>query len=396
MPYQSTSLDRRWGLVLGLIYVVMAFVLGYMLLKIWPPVPWPDPNLHRDEVARTLEACGVYLPPLPSASPSPGDSTKLAPVALPINFFFKKCVMASFDERLILLVIVAGILGSFVHGATSIADYIGNDCFKRTWCWFYLLRPVIGMALALVFYFVVRGGFLSTNVGATDINPYGIAALAGLVGMFSKQATDKLSEVFSTLFRSGSGEGDEKRGDPLEREPTTVTMTIDPPEVTAGGEACKITVTGADFVEGSTIFLNDSPQSTTFESANRLSANVAKEIIANPGVLKLTVVNPDQTKSAPIDFNVVAASPAVVTIENVDPPQVPAGSTGQTIRVLGSGFVADSEVILNDVAQTTTFESANKLTAQLADATIATSGVLELKVINPDGSESTEVDFTVA
>jgi hypothetical protein len=71
------------------------------------------------------------------------------------------------------------------------------------------------MALALVFYFVVRGGFLTTSGGAKDINPYGIAALAGLVGMFSKQATDKLSEVFSTLFRAAKGEGDDKRAGSL-------------------------------------------------------------------------------------------------------------------------------------------------------------------------------------
>ncbi len=32
--------------------------------------------------------------------------------------------MTSFDERLLLLVIIAGMLGSFVHGATSLADYI--------------------------------------------------------------------------------------------------------------------------------------------------------------------------------------------------------------------------------------------------------------------------------
>jgi hypothetical protein len=34
------------------------------------------------------------------------------------------------------------------------------------------------------------------------VNPYGMVALAGLVGMFTKQATDKLSEVFSTLFKT--------------------------------------------------------------------------------------------------------------------------------------------------------------------------------------------------
>jgi hypothetical protein len=400
MPYQSTPKDRRRALALGVYYVLLAIALAYMLFMIWPPVPWPDPNFHREAISKALAECGYPTPaPTPAPSESPAtvaDQQKSAPVVMPINFFFKKCVMTSFDERLLLLVIVAGILGSFVHGATSLADYIGNDCFNRKWTWFYLLRPVIGMALALVFYFVIRGGFLTTNVGATDINPYGIAALAGLVGMFSKQATDKLSEVFSTLFKSGSGEGDEKRADPLRPKPTTIAINIDPPEVIAGSEGLNITVAGTDFVEGSTIFLNDSPQPTTFESDTQLSAQVAKETVANPSILKLTVVNPDLARSAPLDFKVVAATTARPAVASVDPAEVPAGSTAQKITVSGSGFVDGSSVNLNDVAQDTTFGSPTQLTAQIDDALLAAPATLKLKVVNEEGSESPPIDFTVS
>jgi len=395
-PYQSTPRDRTRALALGIWYVVLAVVLGYMLFKIWPPVPWPDPINRGEVISRALLNCGY---PVPSPAPTPSGSPtteKSAPVEMPINFFSRKCVMTSFDERLLLLVIIAGMLGSFVHGATSLADYIGNDCFNRKWTWFYLLRPVIGMALALVFYFVIRGGFLTTNVGATDINPYGVAALAGLVGMFSKQATDKLSEVFGTLFKSGSGEGDEKREDPLVAKPSTVAFKIDPPEVIAGSDEITIMVMGTDFVEGSTVFLNDSAQPTTFESVTQLSAQVAKETIANPGVLKLTVVNPDLSKSTPVDFIVRAASTSSPVIESVDPPYASIGSSGQTITVKGTGFVDGSKIDLNGFAQETVFESANQLSAKLGEASIAIAGPLKLRVVNPDGSASTEIDFMVA
>jgi len=202
-----------------------------------------------------------------------------------------------------MLVIIAGILGSFVHGATSLADYIGNDNFNKSWTWFYLLRPVIGMALALVFYFVIRGGFLTTSGGAKDINPYGIAALAGLVGMFSKQATDKLSEVFSTLFRAAPGEGDEKRKDSLKSDPTTVTG-VDPQPVPAGSTNQVITVTGTNFVDGSTVYLNDVAQVTTFVSATQLTAQIEDALLVAPATMKLEVVNDDGTESPPIDFTV--------------------------------------------------------------------------------------------
>src|SRR3989442_8736818 len=119
------------------------------------------------------------------------------------------------DLRLILVSLTAGALGSFVHSATSFATFLGNRKLIRSWIGWYLLRPLIGMALALLFYFIVRGGFLSTGASGASLSPYGVAAVSGLVGMFSKEATDKLREVFKNLFKPP--EEDEKaRGDKLQ------------------------------------------------------------------------------------------------------------------------------------------------------------------------------------
>lgn len=101
---------------------------------------------------------------------------------------------------LIILVIIAGALGSYVHAATSFASYVGNRRMGKSWIWWYILRPLIGSALALIFYFVIRAGFLQAGTGTQDLNIFGFAALAGLTGMFSKQAADKLREVFDNLF----------------------------------------------------------------------------------------------------------------------------------------------------------------------------------------------------
>ena len=60
----------------------------------------------------------------------------------------------------------------------------------------------LGATLALIFYLVLRGGLLATGTGPNALNPYGVAALAGLAGMFTKQATNKLDELFSTLFKT--------------------------------------------------------------------------------------------------------------------------------------------------------------------------------------------------
>ena len=42
---------------------------------------------------------------------------------------------------------------------------------------------------------------------------FGVAAIAGMTGMFSKQATDKLREVFETLFGVKDDRPDKLTGD---------------------------------------------------------------------------------------------------------------------------------------------------------------------------------------
>ena len=114
------------------------------------------------------------------------------------------------EARLILLVLLAGALGSYIHAATSFVTFAGNRSLKSSWVWWYVLRPFIGSTLALIFYFIIRGGFLSVGSEVNNISVFGMTGLAGLVGMFSKNAIDKLKEVFETLFK---GEGDEVRTD---------------------------------------------------------------------------------------------------------------------------------------------------------------------------------------
>ncbi|NJM92691.1 MAG: hypothetical protein HC861_08775 [Rhodospirillaceae bacterium] len=148
--------------MIGAYHVVLSILLLYVLYNIWPEgEPWTG----------AVEIFGSQL--------TLGD-----------------------DRRLILIVLCAGALGSYVHAATSFASYVGNRRLVLSWAWWYALRPFIGMTLALIFYFVVRGGLLSTGAEAGNMSVFGVAAVAGLVGMFSKQATDKLRELFDNLFRT--------------------------------------------------------------------------------------------------------------------------------------------------------------------------------------------------
>jgi hypothetical protein len=115
----------------------------------------------------------------------------------------------SLNVELLLLAVLAGALGSYIHAVKSLADFLGNRTAKTSWFYFYLTRPFLGAALALLFYAVVRGGFMAgTPADANAVNPYGVIAICGLVGMFSDRAAQKLSEVFETLFRTDDARKD--------------------------------------------------------------------------------------------------------------------------------------------------------------------------------------------
>lgn len=179
--------------VLGLYHLIMIAVLVYCLFKIWPNY--------------TVGEDGVV-------------------VAKNIFRIFGEVIVAGSESGLLLLVVIAAALGSYIHASTSFVSYVGNKSLVMSWAWWYILRPFIGVALALVFYFVIRGGLLAGSSNAKDVSVFGITAIAGLVGMFSKQATDKLNEVFNNLFSTKSGEGDDSRKDKLGEKVSVIDKMI--------------------------------------------------------------------------------------------------------------------------------------------------------------------------
>ena len=184
-----------------------------------------------------------------------------------------------------------GALGSLIHAATSFADFVGNRRFYSSWVVWYTVRLIVGTALALLLYFAFRGGFFSANAQSTSVNPYGIAALAGLAGLFSKQATDKLREVFETLFRVSQTGGDAQRKDDLANPIPTVSR-IEPSSVEAGAAQVKVSIYGEHFADGTTVArVNGSPQTTSFVSTQELEVELPHQFLAAAGTLEVTAFN---------------------------------------------------------------------------------------------------------
>ncbi|UPK71583.1 hypothetical protein [Chitinophaga filiformis] len=225
--------DRAWIITLTILFGVMAVLLFYTIICIWP-----------------------------SGYVSSKDPFKL----------FGSIYTITAEHRFLLLMVLGGALGANVHLIISFTAFVGNRTFVTTWIPWYLLRPLIGAGMAMFFYMLLRGGILtysppvapelpennqvttapatpavtegevsagavpeeSTVHGAAHdtaavdsaatasdstaaipaaekseataqrdsvpLNPYGMMAIACLVGLFSKEASEKLEEVFKTLF----------------------------------------------------------------------------------------------------------------------------------------------------------------------------------------------------
>jgi hypothetical protein len=265
-------------------------------------IPDKSPEAHLDRATRILAAYYIFMPfvliyLLFRIFPPSRDDWPKEFLSAPIVFFIPKLVIwATMDQRLILLVIVAGALGSYIHSATSYSDYRGNRQFGPSWLLWYLLRPLIGICLALIVYFAMRGGLLSmvmngdTASDPKNINAFGVAAISGLTGMFSKQAADKLAEVFTTLFKS---QGDQNRKDSLAPGPAPEITKVDPPQGSPEG-GTTVTITGTGFVSGVKVSFADNPAANTTLVDD---TTVTVETPPGEGVVDVIVTNPDGQKA---------------------------------------------------------------------------------------------------
>ncbi|WP_236175814.1 hypothetical protein [Pseudomonas pseudonitroreducens] len=217
------------------------------------------------------------------------------------------------DARLLVMVMVAGALGSFVHVAKSFGDFVGNDRFMASWIWWYLLKPCIGMALALMLYLIVRALLLMVNAAsdAASVNLYGLMAMATLVGMASKQGTDKFAEVLDRLFRTRQARGDARRKDQLEN-PVAVISEAQPPVLDA--QSLYVTLRGSGFSRGARVQVNGLQRETSLADSSRLAFQLLPEDVASAGSLAVVVVNPPPgggpSASLMLEVNVAQAAEA--------------------------------------------------------------------------------------
>jgi len=107
------------------------------------------------------------------------------------------------DVEDLLVTAMAGAVGGSVSTLLAYLKHASEDKnFDPAYLPWYVARPLLGVLLGLITFFLVKGGLLATlpEVAGKDFNNLGLAGLGSLVGMFSKNAVEKLREVFHTIF----------------------------------------------------------------------------------------------------------------------------------------------------------------------------------------------------
>ncbi len=171
------------GIVGILIYLAaVAALLLYTLIVVWPVPPPAKPAA-----------------PVESATPSSTIQEDQSPGVSEVRFLGMSSKISD-EQRLFILIIAAGGLGSLVHALRSAYWYVGNRNLVLSWIPKYLLLPFCGSTLAVLFYLIVRGGFFSPRATLSETSPFGFCALACMVGLFSEQAVLKLKQVAEMVF----------------------------------------------------------------------------------------------------------------------------------------------------------------------------------------------------
>jgi hypothetical protein len=203
----------------------------------------------------------------------------------------------SVESSIFLIVVSFGVLGGIVHSTNSLASYLGNRRFITSWAPWYALRPLIAAVLAMLAYVVFRGGFLSTTATAKDVNLFGVAAISGLAGLFSKQVIDKLEDVMQVVFASKANA--ERTG---KLQPIVITGIV--PDASPAGIAREVVIRGTGFGPGATVLVGDAERVPSAQGEGSVTVALTEEDVATARTLTLRIRSASGEVSDAVKFTV--------------------------------------------------------------------------------------------
>jgi len=297
-----------WIVALTIYQMAVIALLLYLLVRLWPhPTPSTEAPKETPGAAATAKA-----PPAPGAGGTckqreafarweltePGKRLPFDPEC--VTLFASFDVLIWNEQRLLLLILIAGALGGFVRGVRSLYWFVGNRSLVVSWVLMYFLLPIAGALISLFLYLLLRGGLFSPQASVAETSPFGFVSIAALAGMFSGSAAEKLKDMFEMLFKR------EAPGRDAAANPKPVLEDVTPKTTTAG-KPVTITATGSSFMNDSKLAADGRKLPTTYVSETSLTAELGADVVANPATLKINVVTPEPgggSSEKTVDFTV--------------------------------------------------------------------------------------------
>jgi hypothetical protein len=140
----------------------------------------------------------------------------------------------------------------------------------------------------MLFYFVVRGGFFSSQSTINDTSPFAFAAFSGLVGMFSPQAVEKLRQIATTVFASPP-----EAEDHVERATAPKIASVSPDSGPVAG-GTRVTIAGERFQTAATVLIGGLSVSNLSITETVITATTPPH---DAGKVDVEVTNPDKQKT---------------------------------------------------------------------------------------------------
>ncbi|MEY4744384.1 MAG: hypothetical protein RL272_329, partial [Candidatus Parcubacteria bacterium] len=199
-----------------------------------------------------------------------------------------------------------------------------------------------------------------------------------------------------TVFNASPGGGTSNGQTFTVNNPAPATSGLSPSSTSANSGTFTLTVNGSGFVSGSVVRWNGSDRTTYFVNTGQLTATIPNSDIVSSGTYTVTVfsVSPGGGESNGQTFTVTNPVP---TTTGISPSSADPGSSGFTLTVNGTNFMASSTVRFNGSDRVTTYVNSTQLTAAIQTSDLVTPGTYPITVSNPSpgGGVSNSQSFVV-
>lgn len=202
---------------------------------------------------------------------------------------------------------------------------------------------------------------------------------------------------FTGTTAASGGSGGDGGQDGTVQLPATVPVitSLTPSSATIGGSSLDVTITGTTFEASSVAKLDGVSKTTVFVNATHLTMSLGQSDLSTAGIYNVTVYNPSTVStSGPSTFTL---NNPVPVLDGLTPSSKYVFDTDLTIQLLGSGFIAISQVYLDAAIRSFIFVGPTQLIMNILASDLNVAGSRIIRVVNPTpgGGTSTGATFTV-